>query len=164
MNASSPWLSGRLRNAAGGTAAVFLFVALSGTASAGITISPAARGYDIDITEQTSSTALIDALAGAAAVKVEGYPAESPVAASHLRNASLERALRALLPSARFVVRFNADDTPAAIIFLSSAEDADPGIGMDDAIDPAVMQEPELPMEQEPDPPMEQDPADGAEQ
>lgn len=141
-----------------------LFIALSGAAWAEITISPATRGYDIDITDPTSSTALIDALAGAAGVKVGGYPADSPVATSHLRNASLERALRALLPTARFVVRFNSDDTPAEIIFLTSAENAEPGTEMDDATDPAMMQEPDPPMVEEPDPPTEQEPTDEAEQ
>lgn len=160
MSAAGRWLCDK----AVGTAALLLLASLSGAASAEITITPATRGYDIDITEPTSSTALIDALAGAASLKVRGYPVEGPVAASQMRNASLERALRALVPTARFVVRFNADDTPAEIIFLSSASDGDPGADMADPTDPAMMQVPEIPMEAEPDMPMPPEPADGAEQ
>lgn len=100
--------------------------ALCSSAAAEITVAPAGKGFDIDITEQASSTEVVDAIADAIGVKVEGYPEEGPVAASHLRSASLERALRALLPKAAFVVRFNEDDTPAAIIFLSESKDAPP--------------------------------------
>ena len=103
----------------------------SGTAWAEITVSPAARGYDIDITDQASSTELIDAMTAALGIKVQGYPADSTVAASQLRGASLERALRALLPTARFVVRFNDDDSPEAIIFLSASKDGEMGDGLD---------------------------------
>lgn len=126
------------------------------SALAEITISPAARGFDVDITEQTSSTALLDALAGATGAKVERYPAESPIGASHLRSASLERVLRQLLPEARFVVRFNADDTPAEIIFLS-AEDGQADAGVDDGSDPSMApdqdmpEDTDVPMQEEPD-------------
>lgn len=169
-------MNGKLRKVTVRTATLILALVISGPAVAEITISPAARGYDIDITGQTSSAALIDALAGAIGAKVEGYPPDSPVASGHLRNASIERALRTLLPTARFIVRFDADDTPAAIIFLSSATDGEPGTEIDDATDPGMMQEPELqmepdpnmapdvPMEPEPSAPMESEPAEGTEQ
>lgn len=111
--------------------AAFLGAASGGTAWAEITVSPAARGYDIDITDQASSTELIDAIAAALGIKVQDYPADSTVAASQLRGASLERALRALLPTARFVVRFNDDDSPEAIIFLSASKDGEMGDGLD---------------------------------
>lgn len=103
-------------------------VTTSSTAWAEITVSPAARGYDIDVTDPVSSTELIDAIAAALEIKVKGYPDESTVAANQLRGASLERALRALLPSARFVVRFNEDDSPAALIFLSAGKGGEPGL------------------------------------
>lgn len=117
---------------------------ISGTARAEITVSPVARGYDIDITEQTSSTALIDALSAAIGVTVAGYPPEKTIAKGQLRGASLERAVRALLPQARFVVRFNADNTPSTIIFLSTGQgedsdmDGDTGSDMEDLSDPSA--------------------------
>ena len=87
---------------------------------------------------------MIDAIAAATGATIQGYPEDGTVADNHIRGASLERALRALLPKAAFVVRFNADDTPAAIIFLSDAKDAasqgaDPDVdeGLD-AIDEAT--------------------------
>lgn len=104
-----------------------LGAASGATAWAEVTVAPAARGYDIDITGQASSTELIDAIAAALGIKVQGYPADSTVTANQLRGASLERALRALLPTARFVVRFNDDDTPEAIIFLSASKDGEMG-------------------------------------
>jgi len=107
----------------------------SGTAWAEITVSPAARGYDIDITDQASSTELIDAIAATLGIKVQGYPADSTVAAGQLRGASLERALRALLPTARFVVRFNDEDSPEAIIFLSAAKDGETADDLDQSED-----------------------------
>ena len=130
---------------------VLLAAISSATAWAEITVSPAARGYDIDITDQASSTELIDAMTAALGIKVQGYPAESTVAAGQLRGASLERALRSLLPTARFVVRFNDDDSPEAIIFLSAAKDSEMGEDPEQPLD--VMQPAETEMYEHAEPP-----------
>lgn len=129
--------------------AVLLGAASGGTAWAEITVSPAARGYDIDITDQATSTELIDTIAAALGIKVQGYPVDSTVGANQLRGASLERALRALLPTARFVVRFNDDDSPEAIIFLSDSKDGETGDDLDQPGD--IM------------PPSDAEPSDGSE-
>ena len=117
---------------------------LCGSVAAEVSVAPAGKGYDIDVSGQASTTEVIDAIAAATGATIQGYPEDGTVADNHIRGASLERALRALLPKAAFVVRFNADDTPAAIIFLSDAKDAatqgtDPGVdeGLD-AIDEAA--------------------------
>lgn len=123
-------------------AAILVVASLSDAAHAEITVSPVARGYDIAITEQTSSTALIDSMAAALGVTVQGYPADSTVSKTQIRGASLERALRALLPEARFVVRFNDDDTPAAIIFLSSGEGGGAEVDGDTATDSEGLPDP----------------------
>ena len=145
MPDTTPTSRTMLRWISGSAIALLMSASLCGPVAAEIIVAPSGKGYDIDITEQASSTEVVDAIADAIGVTVEGYPEEGPIAASHLRSASLERALRALLPKAAFVVRFNEDDTPAAIIFLSAPKDAspdggEPGIdeGMDENDDAAA--------------------------
>lgn len=113
--------------------ALLIGAALCGSVAAEVNVSPGGKGYDIDVSGQASTKEVLDAIAAATGATIEGYPEDGTVADSRIRGASLERALRALLPKAAFVVRFNADDTPAAIIFLSdtkdaTSQDADPGI------------------------------------
>lgn len=99
-------------------AAVGIFAAAP--AYAQVTVTPAAKGYDIDIENQISAAELIDALAAATGANVKGQPQEATINPNHLRGASLERALRLLLPGAAFTLGFNADGKPTSIIFLSS--------------------------------------------
>lgn len=99
---------------------------LCGSVAAEVSVAPAGKGFDIDVSGQASTTEVIDAIAAATGATIQGYPEDGTVADNRIRGASLERALRALLPKAAFVVRFNTDDTPAAIIFLSDAKDAAP--------------------------------------
>lgn len=106
--------------------------ALPGTAWAEVTVKPAARGYDIDITEEATSSDLIDAIAEATGANVKGEPEDASLAPNHLRSTSLERAIRMLIPGAKFAVRFNDDDSPAEIIFLASGVDGD-GAGLTDS-------------------------------
>lgn len=113
-------------------AAIHLFgAALSGTAMADVTVKPAAKGYDIDITGDATASDLIDAIASATGVDIKGAPEDTPVGTNHLRNASLERSLRVLLPKAPFVVKSDEDGLPAEIIFLSPQTGSDPGDGAD---------------------------------
>lgn len=105
--------------------AVFFAVAGIGAAHADITVKPVARGYDIDVTSETTASELVDAIANATGVDIKGEPEDTTVGVNHLRSASLERALRALLPKAPFVVRSDADDTPTEIIFLAPRKNGD---------------------------------------
>lgn len=111
------WISGH-------ATVLLIGAALSGSVAAEVNVSPAGKGYDIDVTGQASTTEVLDAIAATTGATIEGYPVDGTIADNRIRGASLERALRALLPKAAFVVRFNADDTPAAIIFLSDSKDA----------------------------------------
>lgn len=153
-----------------------LFVAsgaLSGSVRAEITVKPTDRGYDIDITSEATASELVDAIASATGIDIKGEPAESTVGTNQLRNASLERALRQLLPKAPFVVRSDADGAPTAIIFLSprkgdeqGADGSDDlGDGSIDADDPAVLPQDGgmemAPMEPEPYDPGDTAPVDG---
>ena len=118
--------------------ALLIGVLLCGSVAAEVNVAPAGKGYDIDVSGQASTTEVIDAIAAATGATIQGYPEDGTVADNRIRGASLERALRALLPNAAFVVRFNADDTPAAIIFLSDAKDAAPpgaDPGFDEGLD-----------------------------
>ena len=113
-------------------------VALCGTAAAEVTVKPASKGYDIDITGDTTAAELIEAIASATGADIKGEPENTAVGVNHLRNASLERALRALLPKAPFVVKSDHDDMPTEIIFLSPSQmGGDPADG-GDASDPAL--------------------------
>ena len=115
-----------LRWFSGPATALFIGTLLCGSVAAEVNVAQAGKGYDIDVSGQASTTEVIDAIAAATGATIQGYPLDGTVADNRIRGASLERALRALLPKAAFVVRFNADDTPAAIIFLSDAKDAAP--------------------------------------
>ena len=133
-----------------GPTAIFLLAAtLCGTAVADVKIAPAAQGYDIDIDGDTSATDLIEAIAAATGVEIKGEPEDVAIGANHLRNTSLERALRKLLPKAPFAVRFDSDETPEEIIFLSPAEDgggADGGAGdTTEPSDDAPAEDPDVP-------------------
>ncbi|WP_374331777.1 hypothetical protein [Aestuariivirga sp.] len=97
--------------------------ALSGTARAEVTVTPAAKGYDIEVSDQATSSELLDAITNATGVTIKGLPDETTLAANHLRSTTLERAIRMLMPAANFVVRFRPDNTPAQIIFLSASPD-----------------------------------------
>lgn len=129
-----------------------------GPAVADVTVKPAARGYDIDIAGGTSASELIDAIANATGVEIKGEPEDATVGPNHLRNASLERALRMLLPKAPFAVRYDADDTPETIVFLSPSEDSADGGDNGDAMDDGSGMEPDQSDPGAPD--MEQDPPD----
>jgi hypothetical protein len=110
-----------------------LVVACCGTlpavALADVTVTPAAKGYDIDITGDASSSDLIDAIVGATGVAIKGEPGDATLTANHLKNTSLERALRSLLPGTNFAVRFGDDDKPSEIIFLTSGSGDGSGNG-----------------------------------
>lgn len=97
-----------------------LAVMLSIPALADVTVRPATKGYDIDVTENASSSELLDAIANSTGATIKGQPEEVTLAANHLKATSLERAIRVLIPGANFVVRFGPDDAPAQIIFLSA--------------------------------------------
>ena len=113
-------------------------VALCGTAAAEVTVKPASKGYDIDITGDATAAELIEAIASATGADIKGEPENTAVGVNHLRNASLERALRALLPKAPFAVKSDDDDMPTEIIFLSPSQmGGDPADG-GDASDPAL--------------------------
>ncbi|MEI8177287.1 hypothetical protein [Aestuariivirga sp.] len=106
-------------------AAVLLMgAALPCAAEAGVTVTAAAKGYDIDITDSVSTTELLDAITSATGATIKGQPEEMTVNANHLRSTSLEGALRKLLPGAGFAVRFSADNAPAEIIFLTAKDGA----------------------------------------
>lgn len=144
MPDTKPTGQNTLRWISGPIIALLIGGALCGSVAAEVSVSPAGKGYDIDVSGQVSTTEVLDAIAAATGATIEGYPEDGAIADNRIRGASLERALRALLPKAAFVVRFDADDTPAAIIFLSDAKNvpsqgADPGNdeGMD-AIDDAA--------------------------
>lgn len=96
---------------------------LCGPALASVKVTPAQNGYDIDIDGEANATEVIEAIASATGVEIKGQPEDTAVGPDHLRNTSLERAIRKLLPKAPFAVRFDADDTPEAIIFLSPSQD-----------------------------------------
>lgn len=101
-----------------------------------VSVTPAARGYDVDVVGQVSSSEVLDAFATATGIDIKGAPEETTVAETHLRGASLERALRALLPHAGFVVSSDADGKPTAIIFMAASQDGgadvqpDSGVGL----------------------------------
>lgn len=111
-------------------------------ALADVTVKPVEKGYDIDITEETSSSEVIDAIADATGVDIKGEPEDSMVPANHLRNVSLERALRTLLPRVPFSVRFDADDVPETIIFMAKAKDDASGDTGDSAGDSQIPADP----------------------
>ena len=132
---------------------------LCGAATADVTVKPATKGYDIDITGSASATELIDAIASATGVDIKGKPEDTPVGANHLRNASLERALRVLLPKAPFVVKSDDEDMPTEIIFLSPSQNGDGTTDSQDASDPAMIEPDQsddtAPMEPDPPEPMD---------
>lgn len=110
---------------------------LCSPATAEVTVNAAAKGYDIDITGNATASELVDAIVSATGVEIKGEPEDTTVGSNHLRNASLERALRLLLPKAPFAVRYDSDDMPEAIVFLSPSDDgatdgSDTGDGSDD--------------------------------
>ena len=118
-------------------------VGLAHPASAEVTISPAASGYDIDIIGPVSSTELIDVISAATGVAVKNRPEDTTINTNHLRSTSLDRALRKLLPGTAFTIRSGDEGAPAMIIFLSpsaAAPQDDPqGAGTEvppDAISP----------------------------
>ncbi|MEI7599933.1 MAG: hypothetical protein WCJ41_11520 [Aestuariivirga sp.] len=127
-----------LRAVMGPVAVLAAGAALCGAAAAEVTVKPAAKGYDIDITGNATASELIEAIASATGVDIKGEPEDTPVGANHLRNASLERALRALLPKAPFVVKSDDEDMPTEIIFLSPSQNGDGTAGGQDASDPAM--------------------------
>ena len=149
MSDNKPASRNMLRWISGPAAALLIGTALCGSVAAEVTVSPAGKGYDIDVTGQVSTTEVLDAIAAATGATIEGYPEDGTVADNRIRGASLERALRALLPKAAFVVRFSEDDTPTAIIFLSDSKGAAPAggdPGMDEGMDALDGAEP--PMEE----------------
>lgn len=117
------------RKSAGGLAR-WIFTVVSSLAAvascevalAEVTVKPAAKGYDIDVTEEASASDVVDAIVEATGVDIKGEPDDTSVPVNHLRNVSLERALRILLPHVPFAVRFDADDTPQTIIFMATAK------------------------------------------
>lgn len=113
---------------------VVLAAALCESAWSAVKVTPAAQGYDIDIDSPTSASELVDAIAAATGVEVKGEPEDVSVGPNHLRNTTLERALRKLMPKAPFAVRFDSDDTPEEIIFLSPSQDGS-GMGGSDGTD-----------------------------
>lgn len=132
-----------LRPALPGVAAAAVAVTLSATALAEVTIEPASKGYDIDVTDNASSTELLDAITEATGATIKGRPDEVTLSANHLKGTSLERAIRMLIPGTNFVVRLGPDGAPAQIIFLSASPgdggngDADQS-GNDDSASPDV--------------------------
>lgn len=114
--------SDRLR-VLGPVMAFLMGTALCGTASAGVTVTPAAKGYDIDVSDQASSSELLDAISTATGVAIKGLPDETTLATNHLRSTTIERALRMLMPGTNFVVRFGPDNAPEQIIFLAASPD-----------------------------------------
>lgn len=108
-------------------AAFIIAVCLAGAAQAEVTVAPAGRGYDIDVAGQVSSAELLSAIATATGVTITGDPEDATIRDSHFRGTSLERALRALLPHAAFVVSFAKNGAPDRIIFLSAAKGEDAG-------------------------------------
>lgn len=128
-----------LRSIMGLVTTLAVGAALCGAAAAEITVKPATKGYDIDITGEASASELIEAIASATGVDIKGKPEDTPVGANHLRNASLERALRVLLPKAPFVVKSDDEDMPTEIIFLSPSQKGDGTADGQDNSDPAMM-------------------------
>ncbi|MFO1133166.1 MAG: hypothetical protein U1E16_14295 [Hyphomicrobiales bacterium] len=125
--------------------AFLLGTVLCSGAIAGVTVTPASKGYDIDVSDQASSSELLDAISDATGVTIKGLPDETTLATNHLRSTTLERALRMLMPGTNFVVRFGPDNAPTQIIFLSESPD-DNGAGnsesgLDDAT-PSDLQDP----------------------
>ena len=118
-------------------------------AQAEVTVAPAATGFDIDITDQASASELLDAVAAATGAVIKGRPEDATINANQLRNSSMERALRKLLPGAAFAVRYDDDGKLAAIIFLSpdsaggesadGADSTDSGLGDDTPVDSEPM-------------------------
>jgi hypothetical protein len=136
-----------LRRVSKSVIVLLIGAALCGSVAAEVNVSPAGKGYDIVVSGQASTKEVLDAIAAATGAIIEGYPEDGTVADNRIRGASLERALRALLPKAAFVVRFDADDTPSVIIFLSNAKDAasesaepgiDEGMGATDSAPPST--------------------------
>jgi hypothetical protein len=116
-------------------AAVLVF-AMAGSALAGVTVSPAGRGYDIDIDGETSASELLDAIASASGATVKGQPQDATITTNHLRGTTLERAIRQLLPGAAFTIRFGEDERPDAIIFLSPEDGSSTAEGGSDSAAP----------------------------
>ena len=143
-----PYKNAKLRNPARNlrlaAALVLPCVLLNQSALADVTVKTATKGYDIDVTGSVSASELLNAIAVATGVEIKGKPGDVQVVSNHLRDTSLERALRIFLPNAPFAVRYDADDVPETIVFLSLPDggttpsgDADgfgdDGSGMDDA-------------------------------
>lgn len=116
-------------------------------ARAEVTVTPVAKGYDVDVIGQASSAEVLEAIAGATGVEIKGTPGDTTVNESHLRSASLERAIRALLPRAGFVVSSDAEGKPVSIIFMAvSGDGGAPPPGdptMPDAQDGSVPDQPD---------------------
>jgi hypothetical protein len=110
-----------LRRVLAAGVAVMLATVLSSPARADVTVTPVAKGYDIDVSDQASSAELLDAITTATGVTLRGLPDETTLSANHLRATSLERAIRMLMPGVNFTVRFGPDNAPAQIIFLSGS-------------------------------------------
>jgi len=122
----------------------------SGAALAEVTVTPAARGFDVDVTGQASTTEVLEAIANATGVEIKGTPGDAAVGENHLRGTSLERAIGVLLPKAGFIVRSDAEGKPAAIIFMAVSDDGSRPPGIEAA--PPPMPDGSAPL----------DPADGA--
>lgn len=122
-----------------GVAGLILGALYCSAVAADVTVEPASQGYDIDVTEGTTASELLDAVADAAGVEIKGEPEDTEVSANHLRNVSLERAFRMLLPKAPFAIKYDADDTPNMIVFLSpsagATDDGDTGADSSDTPD-----------------------------
>lgn len=116
-----------------GVVGTLLAIMLSGTALADVTVTPTAKGYDIDVTDDASSSELLDAITKATGATIKGPPDEVTLSANHMKGTSLERAIRMLIPGANFVVRFGPDDAPAQIIFLSTSPSEDGNGGSTDS-------------------------------
>lgn len=94
-----------------------------GPARADVMVTQTPKGYDIDVVGPASTSEVLDAIANVTGVEIKGTPGDSAVNESHLRSASLERAIRTLLPHAGFVVSSDADGKPTAIIFMAASDD-----------------------------------------
>jgi len=134
----------------GWSAVIAIGLSWPGAALAEVTVTPAAKGYDVDVTGQASTTEVLEAIVGATGVEIKGTPGDAAVSENHLRGASLERAIRALLPKAGFIVRSDAEGKPAAIIFMAVSDDGSRPPGIEAA--PPPMPDGSAPL----------DPADGA--
>lgn len=136
MRNLASWSNSKLMQAFGCPAALVVGLSWSAAALAEVTVTPIARGYNVDVTGQASTTELLEAIAGVTGVEIKGTPGDAAVGENHLRGASLERTIRALLPKAGFIIRSDAEGKPLAIIFMPASDESSPPPGIDMAAPP----------------------------